>query len=73
MVGSEAASRNRVRQGHEVHEDIAYPRLTRCDLFDNGELLWRMGRPQRHDEPATHFELLKQRRWDMPKCCCHDH
>jgi hypothetical protein len=47
-----------VRQGHEVHEDIAYPRLTRCDLFDNGELLWRMGRPQRHDEPATHFELL---------------
>jgi hypothetical protein len=27
----------------------------------NGELLWRIGRPQGHDEPATHFELLNQR------------
>ena len=30
-------------------------------------------RPQGHDEPATHFELLNQRRRDMPKCGCHDH
>src|SRR6476620_2483386 len=61
-------------KGHEVYEDNgAHPRLTRCDLFDNGELLWRIGRPQRHNEPATHFELLNQRRRDMPKCGCHDH
>src|SRR5262245_1585023 len=33
-------------KGHEAYEDDgAHPRLTRCDLFDNGELLWRMGRP----------------------------
>ena len=57
-----------------MYEDNgAHTRLTRCDLFDNGELLWRFGRPEGHDEPATHFELLNQRRRDMPKCRCHDH
>src|SRR6266851_3220182 len=30
-----------------------------------------MRRPQWHHEPATHLELLKQRRRDMPKCGCH--
>ena len=60
-------------KGHELHEDNGpHTRLARCDLFDNGELLWRMGRPQRHDEPATHFELPNQRRRDMPKCGSHD-
>jgi hypothetical protein len=59
---------------HEANEgNGAHPRLTRCDLFDDGELLWGMGRPQRHDQPATHFELLNQRRRDMPKRGCHDH
>src|SRR6516164_7978065 len=61
-------------KGHEAYEDNgAHPRLTRCDLFDNGELLWRIGWPQRHDEPATYFKLLDQRRWDMFKCSCHGH
>jgi hypothetical protein len=61
-------------KGHEAYEDNgAHPRLTRCDLFDNGELLWRVGRPQRHDEPTTNFELFNQRRRDMPKCGCHDY
>ena len=49
------------------------PRLTRCDFFDKSELLWRLGRTQRHDEPATHFELFNQGRRDMSKCGCHDH
>src|SRR5215831_2907855 len=32
-------------KGHKGHEgNRAHPRLTRCDLFENGELLWRMGR-----------------------------
>jgi hypothetical protein len=35
--------------------------------------VWRIGRPQWHDEPATHLELLNQRRRDMPKRGCHDH
>ena len=48
-------------------------RLTRCDLFDNGEPLWRIGRPQRHYKPATHFELFDQRPRDMPKRGCYDH
>ena len=61
-------------KGHEFYEDNgAHTRLTRCDLFHNGELLWRIGRPQGHNEPATHFELLNQRRWDMPKCGCDDY
>ena len=51
----------------------ARPRLTRCDLFDNRELLGRIGRSQRHDEPTAHFELFKQRRRDMVKRGCHDH
>jgi hypothetical protein len=46
-------------KGHKGYEDDgAHPRLARCDLFDNGELLRRTDRPQRDDEPATHFELL---------------
>ena len=61
-------------KGHKAYEgNRTRPRLTRCDLFDNGELLWRMARPERHDEPTTHFELLNQRRWDMVKCRRHDH
>ena len=33
-------------KGHELYEDNGtHPRLTRVDLFDNGELLWRIGRP----------------------------
>ncbi len=44
-----------------------------CDLFNNGELLWYISRPQRHDEPATHFELLYQRRRGMLKCRCDNH
>ena len=33
-------------KGHEVYEDNgAHTHLTRCGLFDNGELLWRIGRP----------------------------
>ena len=32
-----------------------------------------MGRPERHDEPATYFKLVDQRRRDMFKCSCHDH
>ena len=57
-----------------MYEDNrARPRLTWCDLFDNGELLCRIAKSQRHDEPATHFELLNQRRRDMLKCRCHDH
>ena len=60
-------------KGHELYEDNGtHPRLTRVDLFDNGELLWRIGRPQGHDEAATHFELLDQRWRDMPKCGCDD-
>ena len=42
------------RKGHKGYEgNGAHPRLTRCDLFENGELLWRMGRLQRHDEPPS--------------------
>ena len=47
-------------------------RLTRCDLFYDGELLSGTGRPQWHYEPTTHFELLDQWRRDMLKCSCHD-
>src|SRR5437660_2286536 len=62
------------RKGHKGYEgNGARPRLTRCDFFDNGELLWRMGRPQRHDEPTAHFELLNQRWRDMVKCGRHDY
>jgi len=32
-----------------------------------------MGRPQRHDDPTAHFELLNQRRRDMVKCGGYDH
>ena len=41
--------RNSVRgagKGYEAYEDNrAHPRLARCDLFDNGELLWRISMP----------------------------
>jgi len=62
-------------EGHEAHEGSgAHPRFTWRDLFDHGELLWRFNGPERHDKPATHFELFNQRRRDMPKCgrddCC---
>src|SRR5262249_34126591 len=56
-------------EGHEAHEgNGAHPRFTWRDLFNHGELLWRFNGPQRHDKPATHFELFNQRRRDMPKC-----
>src|SRR6516165_2741495 len=56
-------------EGHEAHEgNGALPCFTWRDLFDHGELLWRFNGPQRHDKPATHFELFNQRRRDMPKC-----
>src|SRR5215471_9304815 len=56
-------------EGHEAHEgNGAHSRFTRRDLFNHGELLWRFNGPQRHDKPATHFELFNQRRRDMPKC-----
>src|SRR2546429_3746372 len=32
-----------------------------------------MGGAQRHDKPATHFELFNQWRRDMPKCGCYDY
>jgi hypothetical protein len=61
-------------KGHKAYEDNgARLRLTRCDLFYDGELLCGVGGPQRHYEPATHFELLDQRRRDMLECSCHDH
>src|SRR5262245_59148170 len=56
-------------EGHEAHKgNGAHPRFTWRDLFNHGELLWRFNGPQRHDKPATHFELFNQRRRDMPKC-----
>ena len=56
-------------KGHKAYEgNRAHPRLTRCDFFDNGEPLWRVGRPQRHNEPTARFELLNQRRRDMVEC-----
>src|SRR6516165_2855850 len=60
-------------KGYKVYEgNRAHPRLTRCDLFYNGELLCRIRRSQRHDEPSAHFELFNERRRDMVKCGCHD-
>src|SRR5512143_3046984 len=60
-------------KGHKAYEDNgARLRLTRCDLFDDRELLCGGRGSQRHDEPATHFELLDQRRRYMPECGCHD-
>ena len=32
-----------------------------------------MGRPERHNEPTVHFELLNQRRRDVVKRSRHDH
>src|SRR5262249_58764568 len=32
-----------------------------------------MGGAERHDKPATHFELFNQWRRDMPKCGCYDY
>src|SRR5262245_45694096 len=56
-------------EGHEAHKGNGeHPRFTWRDLFNHGELLWRFNGPQRHDKPATHFELFNQRRRDMPKC-----
>ena len=42
------------REGYEAHADNgAHPCFTWRDLFDNGELLWRIDGPQRHDKPAN--------------------
>src|SRR6516162_11278086 len=61
-------------EGHEAHEGSgAHPRFTWRDLFDHGELLWRFNGPQRHDKPATHFELFNQRRRNVPNCSRDDY
>ena len=53
----------RTRKGHKAHEgDGARCRLARGDFFDDRELLSGVGGSHRHDEPATHFKLLNQRR-----------
>ena len=53
----------RTRKGHEAHEgDCARCRLARGDLFDDREVLIGVGGPHRHDEAATHFKLVNQRR-----------
>src|SRR3974390_807230 len=60
-------------KGHKAYGDNgARLRLPRCDLFDDRELLHAGRESQRHDEQAAHFELLDQRRRDMPECSCHD-
>ncbi len=53
----------RTCKGHKAHEgDGARCRLARGDFFDDREVLSGVSGPHRHDEPATHFKLLNQRR-----------
>ena len=70
-TGSAQLSLNLIPRPGKRHESYwdngSRPRLTRRDLFDDGELLPRRCRPQWHDQAATHLELLYQRRRDMAK------
>src|ERR1700730_9062804 len=74
---AETGLRHSIRRpgkGHKADEhNGARLRLIRCDLFYDGELLRGVGGSQWHYEPATHFELLDQRRRDMLECSSHDH
>jgi hypothetical protein len=54
--------RNSIRRTGKGHEPDGHNgarfRLTHCDLFYDGKLLGRVGRPYWHYEPAPHFQLL---------------
>src|SRR6266849_762231 len=65
---------HRLRQSRTLHtltfgpiSGVHFSRLAGSDFFDDRKLLSGVTGPHRHDEPATHFKLLNQRRRWLPE------